>query len=174
MAPSNQPNTTSPIFDLGVDYRPSTMTGNTLSISDLDNLNVGEYCARVDICDTSESSNQTLEFIRFTWVDFTNTIRFRLLPISYFKKLLQSRRPGVSLAIASLGLVYVTLAEGFSGAGEYFLAPDLSSIRLCPYESGHASVMSLIQEKKPAIKADGSTSFETPVCPRTALKRIVE
>jgi len=56
---------------------------------------------------------QGIEFIRIQWVDLINNIRYRVVPLEYFEKLLTSSRPGVSVTKASLGLVFITLAEGF-------------------------------------------------------------
>ncbi|KAF9507174.1 hypothetical protein BS47DRAFT_1373972 [Hydnum rufescens UP504] len=38
-------------------------------------------------------------------------------------------------------MVEVTVAEGFSASGEYLYVPDMSTLRMCPYETGTASVM---------------------------------
>ncbi|KAF8174095.1 hypothetical protein BJ912DRAFT_1077780 [Pholiota molesta] len=114
------------------------------------------------------------EFIRFTWVDFSNTVRFRTLPVSYFKKLLASRRPGIGIAKACLGLNFITLADGFSPMGEYLYVPDLKSLRLCPYEPGQVSVMGFFQEKTPWRTPEGTLSVETKACTRGALKRVVD
>lgn len=56
---------------------------------------------------------QGIEFIRIQWVDLINNIRYRVLPLEYFEKLLMSSRPGISLTKACLGLVFITIVEGF-------------------------------------------------------------
>ncbi|KAF9480603.1 glutamine synthetase/guanido kinase [Pholiota conissans] len=142
------------IYDHDVEYKPSTVSFTRPSVDSLKAHNV--------------------EYIRFTWVDFSNTIRFRLIPIAYFEKLLASRRPGIGLAKAALGLVNISLADGFLPMGEYLYVPDLTSFRLCPYEPGHASVMGFFEEKTPYVTANDTTSVETKICPRGTLKRVVE
>ncbi|KAF8190459.1 hypothetical protein BJ912DRAFT_323034 [Pholiota molesta] len=142
----------SAVFDHGVEYKPSTAVSKGLSIGAL-----GEN-----------------EFIRFTWVDFSNIVRFRTLPVSYFRKLLASRRPGIGIAKACLGLNFITLADGFSPMGEYLYVPDLTSLRLCPYEPGQVSVMGFFQEKTPWRTPEGTLSAETKACTRGALKRVVD
>jgi glutamine synthetase len=108
-----------------------------------------------------------IRYIRLQWVDLINNVRYRVIDLSYFNKLLASARPGISLTKASLGLVFLTLAPGFSAAGEYVYAPDLSTLRRCPYAPGHASVMGWFQEKN-------GPSMEVDLCPRTILRRVVE
>jgi hypothetical protein len=54
-----------------------------------------------------------IEFIRIQWVDLINNIRYRVLPLEYFERLLMSSRPGISLTTACLGLVFITIVEGF-------------------------------------------------------------
>lgn len=53
-----------------------------------------------------------IKYIRIQWVDLVNNIRYRVLPLSYFDKLLKTSRPGTSLTKAALGIVFITLAEG--------------------------------------------------------------
>ncbi|KAF8799777.1 hypothetical protein BYT27DRAFT_7201038 [Phlegmacium glaucopus] len=117
---------------------------------------------------------QGIEFIRIQWVDLINNIRYRVVPLSYFEKLLTSSRPGVSLTKASLGLVFITIVEGFGATGDYLYALDLSSIRVCPYAPGHASIMGWFEEKAPAAGQEGHHSIEVDLCPRTILKRVVD
>jgi glutamine synthetase len=111
-----------------------------------------------------------VNFIRITWVDWINNIRYRVIPRPYFRKLLESSRPGVSLAKVSFGLVFLAMAPGFTGTGEYHYVLDLSSFRLAPYAPGHASVMGFFQNKLPTPKY----GLTVPFCPRTLLKRIAK
>lgn len=96
------------------------------------------------------------------------------MPISYFKKLLESTRPGVGVAKMSMGLVYLMGADGFSASGEYLYVPDLSTLKICPYAPGEASVMGWFQEKTPFIGANNKLSVEVALCPRRTLQRIVK
>ncbi|EKM52265.1 uncharacterized protein PHACADRAFT_260518 [Phanerochaete carnosa HHB-10118-sp] len=111
-----------------------------------------------------------VQFIRITWVDWINNIRYRVIPRPYFKKLLESARPGVSITKAVFGLVALALAPGFTGTGEYHYVLDLSSFKLAPYEPGHATVFGFFQYKVP----DPEHGLVVPYCPRTLLKRIVK
>ncbi|KIY72428.1 glutamine synthetase/guanido kinase [Cylindrobasidium torrendii FP15055 ss-10] len=113
---------------------------------------------------------QGIAYIMVTWVDFTMQIRLRVIPISYFKKMLQSSRPGVAIAKASLGLVALTMAEGFSPVGEFHYALDMSTLRICPYKPGFANVFGWLQEKAPRTLSDGRFSIDTTMCPRGLLR----
>lgn len=140
--------------------------------------------------------NDKVKYVRIQWVDLINNIRFRVVPLPYFQKLLKTSRPGISLTKASLGLVFIAIAEGFkcvlilrchigplmtcsvaySATGEYLYAIDLSTLRICPYAPGHASVMGWFEEKEPitGLVGVGHRSIEVGLCPRTILRRVVE
>ncbi|KAI0031953.1 glutamine synthetase/guanido kinase [Vararia minispora EC-137] len=108
-------------------------------------------------------------FVRLTWVDLTNIIRCRVIPIRAFEKLLLSKRPGVGIAKAGFGLVGVACAPGFDSTGEYLYVPDLLSIRPCGYTDGHISIMGHFMEKL----LEGRSSYQTALCPRTKLSNVV-
>lgn len=114
------------------------------------------------------------EHIRFYWVEPTNIVRLRVLPISYFEKLLKSSRPGIGVPKVTGGFVYLFAAEGFGSVGEYLLVPDLSSLKIAPYAPGHASVMGWFEEKDPFVGPDGQLSVKVPMCPRSTLRDVVE
>jgi glutamine synthetase len=116
---------------------------------------------------------QGVQCIRIQWVDLINHVRYRILPIAYFIKLLSSNRPGVCIAKATFGLAFITLAQGFDAAGEYLYVPDLSSLTLCPYAPAHATVTGWFQEKVP-IQGPLGPTFDVDACPRTALRRVIE
>lgn len=111
-----------------------------------------------------------VKFIRITWTDWINNIRYRVVPRAYFKLLVDSNRPGVSLTKASFALVSLTLAPGFPSAGEYHYVLDVSSFRLAPYAPGHATIFGYFQNKAPTPEH----GLVVPYCTRTLLKRIVE
>ena len=113
-------------------------------------------------------------YIRFQWIDFTNIVRFRIMPVSYFKKLLEGNRPGIAVAKATLGIAYLLVAPGFTSMGEYLITPDLSTLRLCPYEPGHASLTGWYEEKAGVTDPQGQQITQVDFCPRGMLRRIVE
>jgi hypothetical protein len=130
-------------------------------------------------------------FVRLSWVDLTNVARCRVIPIralahlaascasrhaeprffaGAFHNLLASRRPGLGIAKAVLGLVEVSCAPGFHPTGEYLYTPDMATIRPCTYAPGHVSVMGWFEEKL----LEGRNSYSTALCPRTQLKKVLE
>ncbi|KAH9855703.1 FLU1-II [Lenzites betulinus] len=112
-----------------------------------------------------------IEFVRVQWVDLVNTIRFRVLPSAYFRKLLSQpgSRSGICIGKIVLGIVGLQAAPGFGAIGEYLYVPDLSSWRVCTYAPGHASVMGWFEEKTPLPR----TGVVVDLCPRTLLAQIV-
>ena len=114
-------------------------------------------------------------YIRLQWVDYTNTTRYRIIPLAAFRDLMSASRPGVGVAKATFGLVGASLAPGFSGTGEYLYIPDLSSTRPCSYASGHVSMMGWFEEKLPSGEsAAGVDSLKVPLCPRGLLRDVVK
>jgi glutamine synthetase len=134
----------------GVQYKPGMPTGPKISVKDLEKLGI--------------------RYVRITWVDLINNIRYRVLPLNYFKRLLESDRPGISVASAAFGLVTLQLAEGFTPIGEYLYVPDLNTLRVCSYAEGHASIYGYFQEKVPPPNGE----LEVELCPRTILKKVLQ
>lgn len=113
-----------------------------------------------------------IRYVRIQWVDLLNQVRCRILPVSYFFKLLDSERPGVALAKAVLGFVVIQIAPGFSAAGEHIYVIDFSSFRPCSYAPGHAVFFGFVQQQVAVLRPSGP-SFEVPLCPRTVVSRLV-
>ncbi|KAI0040196.1 glutamine synthetase/guanido kinase [Auriscalpium vulgare] len=115
-----------------------------------------------------------IRYIRFQWNDYTNTTRFRVIPINAFGDILAAARPGVGITKAVFGLVGIGLVPGFSGTGEYLYVPDMASLRPCGYAPTHASVMGWFEEKTPVNGGAVPAVYRTPLCPRTLLRGIVD
>ena len=114
-------------------------------------------------------------YIRFQWVDYTNTTRYRIIPLAAFRDLMSASRPGVGVTKAAFGLIGASLAPGFSGTGEYLYVPDLSSLRPCGYASKHVSLMGWFEEKLPSEESAGrEDALKVPLCPRGLLRDVVE
>ena len=120
----------------------------------------------------STFNERGVRYVRIQWVDLCSQVRCRVLPISYFFKLLRSDRPGVTLTKAALGLVVLQTAPGFSAVGEHIYVVDLSSFRTCSYAPGHAVFFGYLQEQA-AVPRPSGPSFEVPFCPRTVLTRLI-
>jgi hypothetical protein len=54
-----------------------------------------------------------IRFVRVQWVDLVNNIRCRVVPLAYFKKLVGLSRPGLSMPKVTLGIVFLSVPEGF-------------------------------------------------------------
>jgi hypothetical protein len=160
-------------FQHGAEYHLSTIKTNTLSVDKLEESGISQpiclfsYILYVD-------NLIDIGYIRFQWVDFTNIVRTRIMPLSYFKKLLEGNRPGITIPKVVLGAVYHLAAPGFIAMGEYLITPDLSTIRPCPYEPGHASLIGWFEEKAGVVDPQGQPILHVDLCPRGILRRIVQ
>jgi len=134
----------------GVQYKPGTPTGPKISVKDLEKLGI--------------------RYVRITWVDLINNIRYRVLPLNYFKRVLESDRPGISVPSVVFGLITLQIAEGFAPIGEYLYVPDINTLRVCPYAKGHASIYGWFQEKVPPPNG----GLEVELCPRTLLTKVLQ
>ncbi|KAF8548604.1 glutamine synthetase/guanido kinase [Imleria badia] len=113
-----------------------------------------------------------IRYVRIQWVDYNNQVRCRILPVSYFCKLLESERPGIMLTKATLGVIVLEIAPGFSAVGEHIYVIDFSSFRPCSYAPGHAVFFGFFQEQVSVPRPSGP-SFAVPLCPRTVLSRLL-
>lgn len=84
----------------GVSYLPiQGAFQSSVSVNDLENLGI--------------------RYVRIQWVDLVNSIRCRVVPLEYFKKLVGLSRPGISVPKVALGLIFLTVAEGFRHVFDY-------------------------------------------------------
>jgi hypothetical protein len=98
----------------------------------------------------------------------TDNRRFRAFPVQQFMSFISSpTRKSVGITKAALGMIQVDMmAPGFTPTGEYYLMPDLKSLRTSSLEPRYASLMGQFEEKFSEPKQVG-------LCPRTILSRIV-
>lgn len=110
-------------------------------------------------------NNPDVEFIWAQFVDYTATVRVRMLPVREFRKIVRKeRRLGIPLAVQSL-LQDDHLASGATATGQFYMQPDLSSLcRNAVVSSKSATVMSFWLTE---------TGHELEGCPRTTLQNIV-
>jgi hypothetical protein len=94
------------------------------------------------------------------------------MPIEYFKALMRSNRPGVNIAKAVLGLVYLTMPEGFSSIGEYLYTPDPATMRVLRGVAVDDVLAVLGRFEEKASKGNGGVAVG--LCPRTLLGKIIE
>ena len=140
------------------------MTHNTSVIKPLQNGSTPNFAPVLN--------TRGIRYVRIQWVDLLNQVRCRLFPVSYFLKLLDSERPGVTLTKAALAVIVLQSIPGFSAVGEHIYVIDLSSFRRCSYAPGHAVCLGFFQEQVSVPRPSGP-SFEVPFCPRTVLSRLI-
>lgn len=112
------------------------------------------------------SKNPQVKFFRLQWLDYTSTLRLRLVTVKQMKKLVEKKSHlAVTMAVFSL-LQNDAPTDDFSPSGQYLLVPDWASVRSCEgYAPGHASVMCWFR--------DEDSGKEIATCPRTVLSRAV-
>jgi hypothetical protein len=115
-----------------------------------------------------------IKYIRFQWLDLANILRYRVIPLAQWIKILESSRPSISLLKVNLSLVVLHIPPGFVSTGEYIYKPDLSSLRVIPYAPGQASVMGYYEEKVPLPGPDGVLTLKVDLDARAALHRVCE
>ena len=70
----------------------------------------GDFQSSVSIQDLED---RNIRYVRIQFVDLINNIRVRVVSLAYFKKLIELSRPGISTSKITLGIAFITLAEGF-------------------------------------------------------------
>ncbi|KAI0596354.1 hypothetical protein F4775DRAFT_603969 [Biscogniauxia sp. FL1348] len=109
-------------------------------------------------------------YLRVYWHDYTSSARCRVLPMGHVERTLGRGRPvAVSLTQGSLGLLRTDALIAAAGpSGVYALRPDWASLRPGP-APGHASCYGWFTSPSPS-----SPEEQTPLCPRTLLRRVVD
>ncbi|KAJ5820342.1 hypothetical protein N7474_005933 [Penicillium riverlandense] len=114
-------------------------------------------------------THPNVEYIWMQWVDYTATVRVRMIPIHEFARIAQSqRRVGVSIAVFWM-LQDDFVAPGGSTTGQFYLEPDLDSLYLngamTTPAAPSATVMTFWRSE---------TNDPMDECPRTTLQNIVD
>lgn len=116
----------------------------------------------VSILQSLLDANPGVEFVRFQWVDFTASVRVRLVTI---RQALRLAAQGSSISVAS-PIVSAFLVDGsfneIENGAKDSLIPDWSTLVVCHYQAGHAVVMCFIDE--------AGRGFDC--CPRSLLKKV--
>ncbi|KAF9267242.1 glutamine synthetase/guanido kinase [Marasmius fiardii PR-910] len=107
-------------------------------------------------------------YVRLQYVDAINIVRYRVFPIKSFLSLLAKDQPKIVVGKAILGLAFLNIADGFTACGEYYLVPDLASLRVLSYKPGHVSCMGVFEEN-----SKGQTPEPVDICPRSVLNKAV-
>lgn len=115
-------------------------------------------------------------FIRLQWLDYCCTLRARVVTAKHFLKGLTTMG-----RFHEVGRAYLSLPDDSAPlynedpsvvVGKNILFPDLSSLRLCPWAKGHASVMCFYSEQyMNPTDTQGLRPIISNLCPRGALRR---
>lgn len=106
--------------------------------------------------------NPSVEFVRIQWVDFTATVRTRLVTARHALRMAaQNLSISVASPIINAFLLDSSLNDITPGEKDS-LIPDWSTLVVCHYQAGHASVMCFIDE--------AGRGFD--LCPRSLLKKV--
>lgn len=104
----------------------------------------------------------SIKFLRLQWLDFTSSLRVRIVPVDRF---LQLFKEGKSIGVPKyiLGLLHKEfICPAFASNGQYNLIPDFDSLRIGA-RGGYVTVQCDFQD------LNGNQVAE---CPRTLLRRI--
>ena len=150
-------NTSNRIYNLELSpVPPETPRQTVLSTKDI-------KISNVDVFDNFLGQNPSVKFLRLQWLDYTTTLRARVIPVRLAIDMFKNQR-SIGISKAAFGLLQQGhLIPSFSLIGEYELIPCFESLRLAERD-GYATVQGEFYE-------DGN---KLPMCPRTALRRIVE
>jgi glutamine synthetase len=93
------------------------------------------------------AENQSIDFIRFQWLDFSGVLNARVATTNFASSLAQKNAP-ISLPspILTLPLIDGSLLWEDIKTGVDGLWPDWSSLRVCHYHPNHAQVMCFVEE----------------------------
>lgn len=113
------------------------------------------------------SKNPQVKFFRLQWLDYTSTMRLRLVSVSQMRKMVEKKSYlAVTVAVLSI-LQNDSPTDDFTHAGQCLLIPDWTSLRSCEgYSPGYASVMCSLREEE--------SGEDLATCPRTVLSRAVK
>ena len=129
-----------------------------------DSLQKNNSLATISLFERFLNINPSVKFLRLQWLDYTSTLRVRILPINQALRLFRHGK-FVGITRAVFGLLQTDeMCPGFSATGEYHLCPDFGSLRLAS-RTGHAVVQCEFRKK------DGS---RVEICPRSILRRQLE
>lgn len=151
-------NTANRLYNLGLVLTPLGKPRKTIETAE------GAKIANLDILTNFLLSNPSVKFIRLQWLDYTATLRVRVIPLKVALGMFKSQK-SIGITKAVLGLLqHDMVVPGFSPVGEYELIPCFDSLRLGD-RTGYATIQCEFRER------DGA---EVAICPRTLLRRVVE
>ena len=110
------------------------------------------------------ASHNDISLVLLQWLDYTATLRVRLLPLKQaVKRFDDANLIGITKAVLGL-LQQDEMCPGFTATGQYSLYPCFDSLRMGA-GIGHAVVQCEFREEN---------WDKVPICPRTVLRTIIE
>ena len=154
-------NTSNDLYDLGLPLEPIESLGlRDISAVDSDrawSTNVAQLKSFLD-------KHPSVRYVRMQWLDYTATMRLRLLPVEQALKMC-SRKKFNEITRAVFGLLQNdTICPGISQTGVHNLYPVFQSLRLGS-RTGYATLQCEFRYQN---------GTEVPTCPRTILRKQVE
>ena len=152
-------NTANRVYNLGLSLnRLGSSHQLELPPKNANNANVEGFIRFLD-------QNSSVKFLSLQWLDYTATLRARIIPKRVAVDMFSNQKSiGITNAVFGL-LQQDQVIEGFPPIGEYELIPCFEGLRLAERD-GYAIVQAEFREK--------GGGAQVPICPRTALRRIVE
>lgn len=154
-------NTSNRLYKLGLHLDPVEQTPlpNRLGETSDDNLQINSEHLKHFL-----KKDPSIRYLRLQWLDYTATLRVRILPIKQALKL-GSEGKFITIAKAVLGLLQDDrLCSSFSATSVYNLYPRFESLRLGS-RPGYATLQCEFQEEE---------GGEVLICPRTILRKQVK
>ncbi|MCJ1384976.1 hypothetical protein MMC17_008094 [Xylographa soralifera] len=158
-------NTSNRLYDLKLKLLPLPSTSNAITSSLTSTKPVWPHHLALLI--SFLDSNPDISFIRLQWLDYSSTLRTRILTTTQAISLF-SQGKFIAIVRAVFGLLQTDIpTQGCGGpVGEYSLVPCFDSLRRGPKNPSYAIVQCEFREKK--------TMAPVSICPRTCLRNIVE
>lgn len=120
--------------------------------------------SHLEAFDAFMAKQPSVKFLRLQWLDYTTTLRLRIVPVAKAREMIEQQSYiGITKAVFGL-LQNDSITPGFLPVGEYKLTPCLEGLRLAA-RPGYATVQCEFRH---------DYGLELDMCPRTALRRVVE
>ncbi|KAL8688284.1 MAG: hypothetical protein Q9218_005769 [Villophora microphyllina] len=155
-------NTSNRLYDLDLELKPVKRFSAVDEM--LESRSAATPIGGIEILDKFLNREPTIKYLRLQWVDYSATVRVRILPVKSALELFTEGK-GVSVTKAVLGLLQDdSMSAGVRPVGHYQLRPAFSSLCLGA-RAGYAMVQCEFKDD------DGQP---VPTCPRTLLRTTVE
>lgn len=149
-------------------FRPMTSFSGASALSPTPSTNsdMSGICTDCDVFDSFLSKNAQVKYIWIQFVDYTSTIRQRMIPVQQFRKqLTDASYIGITTGLMRL-LQDETIAPGGTATGQFLIKPDLSTLTI---NKGIDSPSATVQTWWLADNSD----LHLEGCPRWTLQRQV-